>query len=70
MAKKQREIKKDWAAAKFYLNGDPVDKLSQYALDIKSEQLSQVVSQHFAQHPNEYVAFLAWQNEKKAEQSV
>ena len=70
MAKKQREIKKDWAPAKFYLNGEPVDKIPQYALDIMAERLSRVVSQHFREHPEEYAAFLAWQNKKKAEQSV
>lgn len=43
---------------KFFLNGEPVDEIPQWALDKMSERLSRVVSQHFMQHPDEYERFL------------
>ncbi len=43
---------------KFFLNGEPVDTIPQCALDKMAERLSRVVSQHFAQHPDEYERFL------------
>lgn len=70
MPKKQREIKKEREPTKFYLNDEPVDQIPQYALDSMSKRLSETVSQYFRQHPDEYGAFLEWQNKNKAEQSV
>ena len=43
---------------KFYLNGEPVDKIPGWALDKMSERLSFVVSRYFSQHPEEYEKYL------------
>lgn len=42
----------------FFLNGEPIEKLPQWACDKLSERLSDVVSRHFAQHPDEYERYL------------
>ena len=65
MARKVQE----WGAPKFYLNGEPVDKIPQEALDIMSERLSRVVSQHFREHPDEYERFLEGRK-KKAQKAL
>lgn len=43
---------------RFFLNGEPSEKLPQEALDRMAERLSRVVSQHFRDHPEEYERFL------------
>ncbi len=55
---KKRESKIEGKPYKFFLNGEPVDEIPQWALDKMSERLSRVVSQHFSQHPDEYERFL------------
>ncbi len=52
-----------------YLNGEPVDKIPEYALKIMSERLSRVVNQHFAQHPDEYIRFMESLEKKKVEET-
>lgn len=49
-----------------YLNGEPVDKLPEYALKIMSERLSRVVSQHFSEHPDEYIRYLEGRKKRLA----
>lgn len=55
---------------KFFLNGEPVDKIPQWALDKMSERLSRVVSEYFMQHPDEYERFLAAREKMRAEKPV
>lgn len=55
---------------KFFLNGEPVDKIPQWALDKMSERLSRVVSEYFMQHPDEYERFLAAREKKRENDPV
>lgn len=63
MARKAQE----WGPPKFYLNGEPVDKIPQEALDIMSERVGRVVSQYFQKHPDEYERFLEGRKQKEQE---
>ena len=57
--KKQTEVTNETNKPyKFFLNGEPVERLPQEALDAMSKRLSRVVSEHFTQHPDEYELFL------------
>ena len=44
--------------ARFYLNGEPVDEIPEEAKKIMSKNLTATVSRYFANHPEEYKAFL------------
>ncbi len=50
-----------------YLNGEPVDKLPDYALKIMSERLSRVVSQYFSEHPDEYIRYIEGRERRRRE---
>ena len=62
---KKIEQQEGYVPHRFYLNGEPVDKLPQEALDVMAERLSRVVSQYFSQHPDEYEAFLKSRKNKQ-----
>ena len=69
MAKKNANVdtqsnEKPWS---FRLNGEPVDKIPEWAQEKMAERLSRVVSQYFSEHPDEYERFLAEQARKRAE---
>ena len=73
MPKKVTEKKKlpnGWLPSKFYLNGEPVDRIPQEAMDKMSERLSRVVSQHFREHPEEYEPFLEGLKELRAQKAL
>lgn len=68
MAKKKVVVdeqpkEKPWS---FRLNGEPVDKIPEWAQEKMAERLSRVVSQYFSEHPDEYERFLAEQERKRA----
>ena len=43
---------------RFFLNGEPVERIPEWAQEKMAERLSRVVSQYFMQHPDEYERFL------------
>ena len=70
MAKKKQPTYGEGAAPyKFYLNGEPVETIPPEALDKMAERLSRVVSLHFAEHPDEYEAFLRSREQRRAERN-
>ena len=50
-----------------YLNGEPVEKIPESAMQTMSERLSFVVSTYFSNHPDEYVRFLEGQERRRRE---
>ena len=70
MAKAKQNVQGNEKPYKFFLNGEPIDRLPQEALDAMSERLSRVVSRYFSQHPDEYEAFLREQEMKKGRLST
>ncbi len=50
---------------KIFLNGVEVDKIPEDALKVMSERLSRVVSNYFARHPDEYIAYMEWLEKEK-----
>ena len=43
---------------RFYLNGNPVDKIPEDAIASMSERLSRTISEYFSLHPDEYLRFI------------
>lgn len=61
------KLPKGWSPPKFYLNGEPVDKIPEEVKNVWAERLSRVVSQHFREHPDEYERFLKGREQQKQE---
>lgn len=62
MASREKEMTErktaETTAYRFFLNGEPSERISREALDKMADRLSRVVSQHFREHPDEYERFL------------
>ena len=50
-----------------YLNGEPVEKIPESAMQTMAERLSFVVSTYFSNHPDEYVRFLEGRERRRRE---